>query len=322
MKTPTQITVLMPAYNASRYIREAIESVLTQSLTDFELLIINDGSTDETELIVNSFTDDRIKLINQPHQGVATALNLGLLNAAAPLIARFDADDVCYPQRLKMQYDFLQTHPEYVLVGTDVDYADHTGEYLYRYNNIGHTHQEICDRITSFCPFIHSSVMYKKNIALEAGGYDAMAHTFEDYRLWIKFITKGKVCNLSVPLIMVRLNPESVTVDEKLRGKRFSQLKKEMLFHSEVITSLQENELNSILHSQNFLGFKHYSYNMLLAKKYLWNNYQPAKARLNVWKAITFKPLQFTGYGLLLLSFMPRFVVNKFYSKYKTLSAY
>lgn len=319
MKAQPQITVLMPAYNASRYIREAIDSVLSQTFTAFELLIINDGSTDETESVIARFTDDRIKLINQPHQGVAAALNLGLLNAAAPLIARFDADDICYPQRLQIQYEFFQVNPEYVLIGTDVDYADHTGEFLYKYNNIGHTHQEISDRITSFCPFIHSSVMYKKNIALEAGGYDALAHTFEDYRLWIKFITKGKVCNLTVPLITVRLNPESVTVDEKLRGKRFSELKKEMLFHSPVITSEQENELNNILHSQNFLGFKNYSYNMLLAKKYLWNNYQPVKARQNVRKAISFKPLQFTGYGLLLLSFMPKNMVNKFYSKYKTL---
>jgi glycosyltransferase involved in cell wall biosynthesis len=322
MKSQPQITVLMPAYNAAKYIAAAINSVLTQSFVDFELLIINDGSGDDTEIIIRNFSDERIKLINQSHQGIAAALNLGLLNAAAPIIARFDADDICYPQRLQQQFAFLQQHNDYVLVGSDVDYADHHGEYLYRYNNTGHTHKEISERISSFCPFIHSSVMYKKDIALEAGGYDAKAHTFEDYRLWIKFITRGKVANLPVPLITVRLNPESVTVDERLRGKRFAELKKEMLFHSPVISNEQENELNEILHSQNFLGFKNYSYNMLLAKKYLWNNYQPVKARENVRKAIVFKPLQFTGYGLWLLSFMPKAIVNKFYSKYKTLSAY
>lgn len=309
----------MPAYNAAKYIIAAVESVLNQSFGNFELLIINDGSSDDTESIVKKFTDERIKLINQPHQGIAAALNIGLLNAAAPLIARFDADDICYPDRLQVQYDFFQSNPDYVLTGSDVNYADHNGEYLYDYTNIGHTHEEICERIGSFCPFIHSSVMYKKSIALELGGYDAKAHTFEDYRLWIKFITKGKVYNCKKPLIMVRLNPESVTVDEKMRGKRFGVLKKEMLF-GKTISKEQEDELLEILHSQNFMRFKNYSYNILVAKKYLWNNYQPAKARDSVRKAINFMPFQTVGYGLLVLSWLPQKFVHKFYKKYKVLT--
>ena len=215
----------------------------------------------------------------------------------------------------------FQSNPEYVLTGSDVDYADHNGEHLYYYANIGHTHKEINEKINAVCPFIHSAVMYKKDIALAIGGYDAKAHTFEDYRLWLKFITKGKVCNIKKPLIMVRLNPESVTVDEKLRGKRFGLLKKEMLF-TPVISKEQEAELLEILERQNFMRFKNYSYNILIAKKYLWTNYQPEKARLNVQKAINFKPIQTTGYALWLLSFFPKRIVNKFYSKYKALSDY
>lgn len=321
MKTAPQITVLMPAYNAAKYIAPAIISVLKQSFSNFELLIINDGSTDATENIIRSFSDERVKLINQTHQGIAAALNLGLLNASASLIARFDADDICYPQRLQKQFEFLQEHPQYVLIGSDVDYADHNGEYLYQYTNTGHTHEEIAERIAAFCPFIHSSVMYKKNIALQAGGYDAKAHTFEDYRLWTRFITRGKVCNLSESLVLVRLNPESVTVDEKLRGKRFTALKKEILFQSPVISIEQEKELQDILRSQDFFDFKKYSYNILLAKKYLWNNYQPVKARENVRQAIFFKPLQITGYGLLAISYLPKPLINKFYSKFKGLSS-
>ncbi len=270
------ITVLMPAYNAAAYISEAIRSVLQQSFADFELLVINDGSTDNTENIVRNCSDERIRLINQPHSGVAAALNLGLLNAAAPLIARFDADDICYPQRLQLQYDFLQSNPCYVLVGSDVNYADKNAEHLYRYNNAAYTNEAVKEYILSGCPFIHSSVMYKKDVALELGGYDERAHTFEDYRLWIQFITRGKVCTLQEPLITVRLNPESVTVDEKLRGRRFATLKKEMLF-SESISKQQETDLLQILKNQNFSGFKKYSYNILVAKKYLWNNYQPEK---------------------------------------------
>ena len=320
MKQVPEITVLMPAYNTAKYISAAITSVLQQSFSNFELLIINDGSSDNTEEVIRNFTDERIKLINQPHQGIAAALNIGLLNASAALIARFDADDICYPDRLQQQHDFLIANPEYVLTGSDASYTDHNGEHLYHYFNIGHTHEEIHERIASYCPFIHSSVMYKKNIALELGGYDVKAHTFEDYRLWVKFITKGKVCNTKKALIMVRLNPESVTVDEKLRGKRFAALRKEMLF-APVISKEQEEELLEILHSQNFKQFKNYSYNILIAKKYLWNNYQPEKARNNVWKAINAMPFQTTGYGLLVLSFLPKSFVSRFYKKYKTLTS-
>jgi glycosyltransferase involved in cell wall biosynthesis len=320
MKPIPEITVLMPAYNAAKYISPAIISVLKQSFSNFELLIINDGSCDETEQIARSFADERIKIINQPHQGVAAALNLGLLNAAAALIARFDADDICYPDRLQQQYDFFSSNPGYVLTGSDADYTDHNGEHLYSYSNIGHTYEEIIERINSFCPFIHSSVMYKKDIALQLGGYDTKAHSFEDYRLWIKFITAGKVCNSKTPLIMVRLNPESVTVDEKLRGKRFAALKKEMLF-SPSISKEQEEELLEILHRQDFMRFKNYSYNILVAKKYLWNNYQPAKARSNVWKAINFMPFQITGYGLWVLSYLPQKMIDRFYKKYKVITA-
>src|SRR5258708_34774335 len=94
-----KVTVLMPAYNADKYIAEAITSVLEQSFTDFELLIINDGSTDETVNVVRSFNDPRIVLINQDNKGIASALNAGLNCARSPYIARFDADDICYPNR-------------------------------------------------------------------------------------------------------------------------------------------------------------------------------------------------------------------------------
>src|SRR5580692_1553381 len=111
-----KVTVLMPAYNAGKYIGEAITSVLEQSFTDFELLIINDGSTDNTEKIIRSFKDSRIVLINQDNKGIAAALNAGLNMARANYIARFDADDICYPDRLKIQYDFITTYPQYSVI--------------------------------------------------------------------------------------------------------------------------------------------------------------------------------------------------------------
>ena len=137
--TDPQITVLMPAYNAEKYIGEAIASVLNQTFTDFELLIINDGSTDTTKQIIDSFTDSRIRLINQTNQGIAAALNIGLLNAKADLIARFDADDICMPERLMIQYNFLSDHPDYIIVGADADFIDMNGNFVYTRSLPAHT---------------------------------------------------------------------------------------------------------------------------------------------------------------------------------------
>src|SRR5476651_2363164 len=100
------ITVLMPAYNAERFIGEAIASVLQQTYTDFELVIVNDGSTDSTFDIITTFNDPRIVVVNQENMGVAAALNTGLKHAKGTYIARFDADDVCYSQRLEKQVKF------------------------------------------------------------------------------------------------------------------------------------------------------------------------------------------------------------------------
>ncbi|HLA59072.1 MAG TPA: glycosyltransferase [Puia sp.] len=301
-----KITVLMPAYNTENYIREAIDSVLNQTFRDFELLIINDGSTDQTEHIIRSISDPRIVLVTQPNAGVSAALNTGIGLAKGEFIARFDADDVCYPNRLELQYQFVRDNPDYVLIGSDAVYTDKSGEELFYYSCIGHTNEEIQTSIRQYCPFIHSSVLYRTDIVRELGGYDLRAHTFEDYRLWIKFIGKGKVCNFNSPLIYVRLNPESITVDEKLRGKRFESLKKEMAFAKQSISENQENELLEILKSQNFSTFKHYSYYILIAKKYLWNNTDAKKVRKNLKMALRFKPVNTTIIKLFLFSLLPQ----------------
>lgn len=313
-----EVTVLMPAYNVEKYIREAIDSVLDQSFGNFELLIVNDGSKDGTAEIIRSYHDPRIVLINQSNQGVSSALNTGLKQARGKYIARFDADDVCYPYRLQEQVDFMEKNPDHVLIGSDADYMDREGGFLYRYRNIGHTYEEICRHVTTYCPFVHSTVFYRRDVVLELGGYNAKAHTFEDWLLWTKFIKKGKCLNFVKPMISVRLNPESVTVDEKLRGRRFSELKREMVLGGRPITDEQEKELTTILKSQNFSAFKHYSYHILIAKKYLWNNFQPAKSRNNSLEAIRNKPFQPMGYLLLLLSLLPERVLRYLYQKSKS----
>ena len=224
-----KVTVLMPAYNAEKYIAEAIQSVLQQSFADFKLLIVNDGSTDNTEQIIRSFTDARIHLLNQPHRGIAAALNKGLSKTDSIYIARFDADDICFPERLQQQVSFLDTHLDYVMVGCDAEYVSESGEHLFHFKCIGHTHEEILQKIYSYCPFIHSSVMYRKEAVIKSGGYSLHAHNFEDYFLWIHLKNYGKFYNLPEQLIKVRFNPASVTIDERWRGRFFRKMKRDII---------------------------------------------------------------------------------------------
>jgi len=313
MQTPDPlITVLMPAYNAEKYITAAINSVLEQTFTDFELLIINDGSTDKTEQTINSFSDNRIRLINQVNQGVAAALNIGMLNARAPLIARFDADDICKKDRLKIQYDFLLSHTDHILVGSDADYINTNADYVFTCKMPAHTSEEIQQLDVGKCPFIHSAVMFRKKNIMEAGGYNVHAYAFEDHLLWSKVTTLGKTCNLPFPLIEVRLNPESVSIDEKWRTKRFHEIKYKAIRQGE-ITDDEANELLQILKKQDTAKIKEGSYYSLLGKKYTWDNHQPKKARNNLGKAIRIHPGRIDSYFIMALSFFPKGFINWVY---------
>src|SRR3989344_8977423 len=114
------ITVLLSVYNDSRFLKSAIESILNQTFSDFEFLVINDASTDNTAEIINSFSDPRLKTITNSHNlGLTKSLNIGLKEAQGKYIARLDADDISLPDRLKIQHDFMESHPDIALSGTD-----------------------------------------------------------------------------------------------------------------------------------------------------------------------------------------------------------
>ena len=306
------ITVLMPAFNAALYISEAIQSVLQQTFTDFELLIINDGSTDETENTIRDFKDERIVLINKTHEGISQALNIGLQHAKGKYIARFDADDICFPERFARQVYFLETNPDYVITGTDAEYILESGEFLFNFKCIAHSHYEIMKRLYFYCPFIHSGVMYRKDAVIQSGGYSANAHHFEDYLLWVRLAKKGKLYNIPEALIKVRFNPASATIDEKWRGKKFRQLKKKII-HCGTITAEEGNKLLEIIKQQNTEEIKQGAYYALCGKKFLANNYEPKKARRQIKKAINIRPLRWDNYALLMASYFPEKIISWLY---------
>ncbi len=307
-----KITVLMPCYNAADYIAEAIQSVLAQTFPHFELLIINDGSTDNTTAIIQSFADERIVLIEQEQQGVAAALNNGLQHARAPYIARFDADDSCFPNRLEEQYRFMLAHPACIVVGSAAYYVDHAGNYIFTHLPIAKTNKEIQELAYTVCPFIHASVLYRKEV-IESIGYNVHAHSFEDHLLWQQLKSKGEMYNLPFPLLSVRLNPGSLTMDERKRPAEFHQIKNNML-QSRKADKVQGDRLLALIRQQNNAAVKEGAYHSLLAKKFLWNNYNPLKARQNIKKAISLNDFDVKDYLLWLVSFLPKKMIANLYS--------
>ncbi|HEY9197103.1 MAG TPA: glycosyltransferase [Mucilaginibacter sp.] len=305
-----QITVLMPAYNAERYIVAAIESVLGQTFTDFELLIVNDGSTDDTEKLIRSIDDPRIVLICQDNKGVAQALNNGLKYARAQYIARFDADDICYPERLRIQYDFMQANPEYSVIGSAADYIDMDGNYLFTHKPPAFDNDELQQLKYSVCPFIHSCVFYKKDMVIGKGGYNEHAYTFEDHFLWVNILKDQKACNLPQSLIQVRLNPESVTIDEKWRPRKFRDIKYTTL-KNRAISEMEGSLLVQMEQKQYSAKIKQGSYYAMCGKKLLVNNFQPQKARTHVAKAISISPLRLDNYLLYTISYFPEWFISR-----------
>jgi len=307
-----RITVLMPAYNVEKYIGDAITSVLKQTFEDFELLIVNDGSTDDTVKVIESFKDTRIRLISQENKGVAAALNTGLIYASAPYIARFDADDICYPNRLKIQYEFITAHPEYSIIGSSVHCIDVNNNFVFTQHPAGHLHEELQDLAYYRCPFIHSSVLYKKDLIVSKGGYNEHAYTYEDHFLWVNILHDIKACNLTQPLLKVRLNPESVTIDEKWRTRKFREIKYTSL-KNRIVTRADEQELRAIIQKQHQPKIKEGAYYALCGKKFLINNYQPEKARWHAIKAISVHPFRLDNYLLYTVSYLPERLINWLY---------
>ncbi|MGF1697500.1 glycosyltransferase [Vibrio lamellibrachiae] len=205
------ITVLLPAYNAEKYISRAIESVLSQTYIDFELLVINDGSTDDTLNIIKSYTDDRVRLVNlQENVGLISALNTGLNLADSKYIARMDADDICQPTRLERQVEFLEGNAEYVACGTSIINFNDSGEGYMRYPE---TDEEIRVALTFFERNIcHPTVMIRRS-SLEDNGikYRSEFKYAEDYTLWIDLARIGKLYNLKDGLLYYHRHENQVS---------------------------------------------------------------------------------------------------------------
>ncbi|MGV3764005.1 glycosyltransferase family 2 protein [Parapedobacter sp.] len=180
------VSVLMAAYNAGLYIREAIQSVLGQTFRDFELIVYNDGSTDDTSAIVNEFTDPRIRLIaDENNKGITHARQVALRAARGKYIAILDSDDVAFPSRLEKQYQFLEVHPDVVLCGGNAVVIDENGNTTTQVLIPSYKPEELKVKLFFNNIFVNSTVMYRRAEVLSLGGYRDREPA-EDYDLFVR----------------------------------------------------------------------------------------------------------------------------------------
>jgi len=209
-KTPL-VSVIMPVYNAERFVKEAIKSILDQTYVDFELIIVNDGSTDKSEDIIKTVTDPRIRLISQSNAGIIGALNAGLKVAQGTYIARMDADDISEPTRLEKQVTFLRGHPDIALCGTWAKTINDSGEETGIYDYPPTMHAKIKRAMLRYNPFIHPSVMFAKQAIEKVGPYRQGHKHAEDYELWTRMVSQFKTANIPEQLLRYRITSDSIT---------------------------------------------------------------------------------------------------------------
>ncbi len=221
-----QVSILLPTYNGAKTIARAIESVLSQTHTAWELLVIDDGSSDGTAQVVKKYvdTDSRVRYIkNERNLGIQKTLNRGLKEAKGEYIARIDDDDFwIIPYKLSAQYAYMQLHPGCVLVGTGVVvYSEDTQE-LFRYI-LPESDADIRKNILSKNCFTHATVLFSKQAAQECGGYGEGEETkhVEDYDLWLRLGTKGSMNNL--PLYAVGFTLRAGSTSGKNKTEQFKK---------------------------------------------------------------------------------------------------
>ena len=213
----TALDVLLPVKNGMPYIKEAIKSILEQTFDDFALFVIDDGSSDETALVVAAFahSDSRIKPIDCDGDGLIDALNQGLDGSTSPFVARMDADDISMPTRFERQVSFLRAHPDVDVIGSWTELIDQRGDLLDRITKYPTSPTDLRRHLFSNKnPLAHPTVMMRSDKVKRLGGYRKPLKAAEDFDLWLRVAEIGKLANLPEPLLRYRLHPDQVSATQ------------------------------------------------------------------------------------------------------------
>jgi CTP:molybdopterin cytidylyltransferase MocA len=208
---------LLPVWDGEAFLEQAIESILQQTLTSFELIVIDDGSTDRTAAIAEEFAarDTRVRVLRRRHEGLSASLNAGIAVACGEYLARMDADDISVPDRLKKQVAYLDAHPGCVALGAWIEVIDQAGRPLGLKTYVS-THDEISAALLHGATAIaHPTIIVRHGALRAVGGYDGRRYPSEDLDLWFCLSKHGQLANLGEPLLQHRRHKAAIGVIER-----------------------------------------------------------------------------------------------------------
>lgn len=291
----------MSVYNGARFLRQSIESLLNQSFHDFELIILNDASTDESDDIIRSYQDARIKLFhNEKNLGLTQSLNKGFALSRGEYIARQDADDISLPNRIARQVEFLDRHLEVGMAGTAYQMIDERNERLHDIYPPTDS-KKIKQQLLLICnPFAHGSVMIRRACLERVGVYRSDLPCSQDYELWLRFIEKFAMANLPDILYQWRMTLESISVKKKVVQERCAALAIRWYYerqkYGKEITLVDRQALTEGITSQQaaLRGYHLWGYYFIMNRNF-------TEAAIILRKALRLDPLNFVTWISLIL---------------------
>jgi GT2 family glycosyltransferase len=218
------VSVVLSVFNGADFLRQAVESILDQTFRDFEFIIIDDGSSDDSTAILNSYqgTDPRVQIFRQTNKGLIVSLNRGCALARGKYIARMDADDIALKERLAWQVQYMEAHPDTAVLGGAVRLIDGAGRLLRLVQHPCEDH-EIKSALLQQYSLPHPAVLIRKDVFLSVGGYRATFVDAEDYDLWLRIAEQSRLANLEQVVIYYRLHRSQVS-KRKVRQQTLSTL--------------------------------------------------------------------------------------------------
>ena len=241
-KNKPKISIILPVYNTDRYLDESVQSILNQTFKDFELIIIDDSSTDNSVRIINKYLKDkRICFIqNKENKGISYNRNLGLKTSRSNFVAIADSDDINYATRLEKQYNFLQENEHISIVGSYVHLIDENGN-IFELMKKPTAPEDILAVCFFMGPFVQPSTMFRKDRIMAIGAYREKYTVTQDIDLYFRILFSGlKGANLPIPLVKFRKHGNSTDRYYRKKGKTSFRLKKEMIKKFSLKLSLKE----------------------------------------------------------------------------------
>jgi len=294
------ISVLMPVYNAERYVVETVESILAQTFTDFEFIIIDDGSRDTSPVILKAYAarDQRIRFTARENKGVAPTRNDLLAQARGEFLAIIDADDVALPERFALQVAFLRAHPEILCVGGAQELIDDQGRLL--------THLALPEDdetiqallLAGHCSICQSCAMIRREAVIQVGGYDETTSSVEDLDLWLRLGEIGALANLKETVVKYRLLTNSLSGQTPEKQRQKAQKACERAWQRRGVAGRFE----AIEPWRPTLEPTSRHYFMLQYGWWAFYSDQCQTAMIYAWRAIKAQPLSIKGWKLLVIA--------------------